>query len=78
LSKRNTIYFYISTLNSISFEQNFTALHQAQEVNSMNFNHPSHRVMTVFCLTLMFFLIAQTLGFAAKKKDKKKDYVIMS
>ena len=37
----------------------------------MIFNHPSYRVLIVSFLTLMFFLIAQTLSFAAKK-DKKK------
>ncbi len=41
----------------------------------MIFNHPSHRILTVFFLTLMFFLIAQTFSFAAKK-DKKKGYVM--
>ena len=41
----------------------------------MIFNHTSHRVLTVFFLTLMFFFIAQTFGFAAKK-DKKKGYVM--
>ena len=35
----------------------------------MIFNHPSHRVLTVFFLTLMFLLIAQSFSFAAKKKD---------
>jgi len=35
----------------------------------MIFNHTSHRVLTVFFLTLMFLLIAQTFSFAAKKKD---------
>ena len=38
-------------------------------------NQPPHRVLTVFFLTLMFFLVAQTFSFAAKK-DKKKDYVM--
>ena len=41
----------------------------------MIFNHPPHRILTVFFLTLMFFLIAQTFSFAAKK-DKKKDFVM--
>ena len=41
----------------------------------MIFNHTSHRVLIVFLLTLILFLIAQTLSFAAKK-DKKKDYVM--
>ena len=41
----------------------------------MTSNHPSHRILTVFFLTLMFFLIAQTFSFAAKK-DKQKDYVM--
>ena len=41
----------------------------------MRFNHPSHRVLTVFFLTLMCFLITQTLSFAAQK-DKKKGYVM--
>ena len=40
----------------------------------MIFNHTSHRVLTVFFLTLMFFFIAQTFSFAAK--DKKKGYVM--
>jgi hypothetical protein len=52
------------------------ALHQAQEVIFMIFNNPSQRVLIVFFLTLMFFLTAQTFGFAAKKKDKKNDYVM--
>ena len=38
-------------------------------------NHPSHRILKVFFLTLVCFLIAQTFGFAAKK-DKKKGYVM--
>jgi len=38
-------------------------------------NHPSHRILIVFFLTLMFFLLAQTFSFAAKK-DKQKDYVM--
>jgi hypothetical protein len=38
-------------------------------------NQPPHRILTVFFLTLMFFLIAQTFSFAAKK-DKKKKYVM--
>ena len=37
-------------------------------------NHKSHRVLIVFFLTLIFFLIAQTFSFAAK--DKKKGYVM--
>ena len=41
----------------------------------MIFNHPSHRVLAVFFLTLMFSIIAQTLSFAAKKSPKK-DYVV--
>ncbi|MBW2706521.1 MAG: hypothetical protein JRD84_09465 [Deltaproteobacteria bacterium] len=41
----------------------------------MNFNYPAHRVLTVFFLTLIFFLIAQTFCLAAKK-DKQKDYVM--
>ena len=35
----------------------------------MRINHTSHRVLTVFFLTLMFLLIAQTFSFAAKEKD---------
>ncbi|MGD8212657.1 MAG: hypothetical protein PVF32_22525 [Desulfobacterales bacterium] len=38
-------------------------------------NHPSHRVLLVFFLTVMFFLIAQTLSYAAKK-SKKKGFVM--
>jgi hypothetical protein len=45
-----------------------------QEVSAMIANHKSHRVLTVFFLTVMFFLIAQTFSFAAK--DKKKKYVM--
>jgi len=41
----------------------------------MNFNYPAHRFLTVFFLTLMFFLTAQTFCLAAKK-DKQKDYVM--
>ena len=41
----------------------------------MNFNYPAHRVLTVFFLSLMFFLTAQTFCLAAKK-DKQKDYVM--
>ena len=41
----------------------------------MIFNRTPHRVLTVLFLILMFFLIAQTFSFAAKK-DKKKDYVM--
>jgi hypothetical protein len=41
----------------------------------MIFNHPSHRVLIVFFLTLIYFLIAQTLSYAAKK-EKQKDYVM--
>jgi hypothetical protein len=37
-------------------------------------NYPSHRVLIVFFLTLMCFLISQTFSFAAK--DKKKGYVM--
>lgn len=37
----------------------------------MIFNHTSHRVLTVFFLTLMFFLTTQTFSFAAIK-DKQK------
>ncbi len=33
----------------------------------MIFNHTSHRVLTAFFLTLMFFSISQTISFAAKK-----------
>jgi hypothetical protein len=40
-------------------------------VNFFVIDHPSYRVLIVSFLTLMFFLIAQTLSFAAKK-DKKK------
>ena len=41
----------------------------------MKLNHISHRVLRVFFLSLMVFLIAQTFSFAAKK-DKKKGYVM--
>ena len=41
----------------------------------MIFNRTPHRVLSVFFLILLFFLIAQTFSFAAKK-DKKKDYVM--
>ena len=37
---------------------------------------PSQRALKVFILILITFLIAQTVCFAAKKKDKKKDYVM--
>ncbi len=40
----------------------------------MIFNRTPHRILTVFFLALMFFLIAQTFSFAAK--DKKKKYVM--
>jgi hypothetical protein len=42
----------------------------------MLIHHPSQRALTVFILTLITFLIAQTFSFAAKKKDKKKGYVM--
>ena len=41
----------------------------------MIFNRTPQRVLAVFFLILLFFLIAQTFSFAAKK-DKKKDYVM--
>jgi len=42
----------------------------------MNSNYPpSHRILIMFFLTLMFLLIAQTFSLAAKK-DKQKDYVM--
>ena len=41
----------------------------------MIFNRTPNRFLTVFFLTLMFFFIAQTFSFAAKK-DKKKGYVM--
>ena len=41
----------------------------------MKFNHRSYRLLIVLFLTLMFFFIAQTFSFAAKK-DKKKGYVM--
>jgi hypothetical protein len=41
----------------------------------MIFNRTPNRLLTVFFLTLMFFFIAQTFSFAAKK-DKKKGYVM--
>ena len=41
----------------------------------MKFNRTPNRLLIVFFLTLMFFLIAQTFSFAAKK-DKKKGYVM--
>ena len=41
----------------------------------MIFNRITNRLLTLFFLTLMCFLIAQTFGFAAKK-DKKKGYVM--
>ncbi|MBT8363722.1 MAG: hypothetical protein KJP23_03390, partial [Deltaproteobacteria bacterium] len=41
----------------------------------MKFNHPFPHDLTVILLTLMFFLTAHTLSFAAKK-DKKKGYVM--
>jgi hypothetical protein len=42
----------------------------------MIFNYPHHRLLIVFLLTLMFLLTAQTFGFAAKKKDKQKGFVM--
>ena len=41
----------------------------------MTFKQPSQRILSVFFPTLVFFLIAQTIGFAAPK-DKKEDYVM--
>ncbi len=41
----------------------------------MIFNHPSHRILTVLFLTVIFFLTTQTFSFAAQK-DKKKKYVM--
>ncbi|MFC1882153.1 hypothetical protein ACFL2S_11735 [Thermodesulfobacteriota bacterium] len=42
----------------------------------MNSNYPpSHRILIMFFLALMFLLIAQTFSLAAKK-DKQKDYVM--
>ena len=41
----------------------------------MTFNHTSHGILSVFFPTLVFFLIAQTICFAAPK-DKKEDYVM--
>ena len=41
----------------------------------MKFKRTLHRILTLFFLTLMFFFIAQTFSFAAKK-DKKKGYVM--
>ena len=40
----------------------------------MIFNRTPNRLLTVFFLTLMCFLIVQTFSFAAK--DKKKGYVM--
>ena len=42
----------------------------------MNFNYsPSHRILKVFFLTLMLFLIAQTFSLAAKE-DKQEGFVM--
>jgi len=41
----------------------------------MNFSYSSRRVLVVFFLTLMCFLIAQTFSFAANK-DKQKGFVM--
>jgi len=42
----------------------------------MNSNYPpSHRILIVFFLTLMFFLTAQTFCLAAKK-DKQNGFVM--
>ncbi|MGD8702213.1 MAG: hypothetical protein PVH26_07230 [Desulfosarcina sp.] len=41
----------------------------------MTFKHTSHGILSVFLPTLVFFLIAQTICFAAQK-DKKEDYVM--
>ena len=41
----------------------------------MIFNHPSHRILIVLFLTMIFFLTTQTFSFAAKK-DKQKGFVM--
>ncbi len=41
----------------------------------MIFNHPSHRILIVLFLTVIFFLTTQTFSFAAKK-DKPKGFVM--
>ena len=41
----------------------------------MKFNHLPHRLLSVFVLTIISFLIAQSFSYAAKK-DKKKGYVM--
>ena len=42
----------------------------------MKINYRSHCMLTVLSLTAILFLVSQSFSYAAKKKDKKKGYVM--